>query len=876
MNLAEFSCILLTLPFTSHQSGDLPNSIRPERYDIFLDSDFDTWTYTGTVNIALNVLEEINEIFLHAVEAVNIETMVLCDRDGTNNITELTVGPRQNKAQDLIVFSLPTSLRAGTYVIKSKFSGSVSSTLTGYFKTSYEMNNSYSGKKQNVHITSTHLSPDKARTVFPSFDEPQFRAIFSLTLVHPDNITATSNMPVLQTISLDNGRKLTKFHDTPKMSTYLLVWVQHNFVFAYRTMSSLAKEVELRHFIPAGGDFNFTSVAFDKLDLLERIIVFFNDFFEIPYPLPKLDMIGIPNFPFGGMENWGLVTLNQYTSLSERENRLGSAEIAIRNVLAHEVSHMWFGNLVTMSWWDDLWLKEGMASLLSYVCIDGIYDDVEMRDHHMIDNWLDAMLADREVSSHPVKISINATSEITQAFDSITYAKGATVLSMLRDVLGNEKFKSGMKHFLKSYQYSTASYNDLLESMTSFVEDKAIIKQFMDSFILKKNYPVVTVEMLANCKIRLSQSRYATRGGKSELKDDSSNIWAIPITIRSYTKVNSSNMLVKSHIMMTNYSMDIDFNRTCHSIKLNFEGNFMYVTHYPENNLNKLLEIANNIDSPMSYRDRGHVICDVFNAAMINLIPYSRAFEAARILQKEEHYLPWTLAYKYILKLREIIDESLADCFNQYISKLIAPQQHNVLSRNATLKDQLKKEIFLKYKNDLSYSRKQSSLSKKELLKLKNYKLHSVEERAEGDIMFAITNSSKIERIGNALIKYPSSDSMISVIFVHFYSKCSPDAVWSVYKKNYDHYNANYGLTQFVYAELLRTMIGYQRSVVVISEIDTFFVDHPAGAGSLGVISGLEAAKFSSDFRNDSQAELRNYFEQHGFCKSHETSNLNK
>ena len=866
MSLVGLACLVVFLPVTSHQYGDLLETIRPERYELLINTDFNDWTYSGAVNITVDVSRSVQEIRLHAAECVAIETIKLCSHPcaGDDSVNVLNVSARHNVAKDLLIFPLSTPLNPGTYVIRSTFTGIVSSKLVGFFSTEYEMIHPYSGKKKYVNMTSTHLSPDKARTVFPSFDEPQFRANFSLTLVHPKEIIATSNMPIKEVISLNCCRKLTKFEDTPKMSTYILGWVQHNFDYEPRTITSFGREVELRHFYPPGIELNLTSSVLDKLGLLEDSLKFYNNYFGIPYPLPKLDLIGIPNYMFGGMEHWGLITMNLESAISKNDKRFGSSEVWLRNLIPHEVAHMWFGNLVTMQWWNDLWLKEGMASLLSYVCADSLYDDVDMRDHHMLDNWQSAMLADQAVTSQPVQMPILLTSEITQAFNSITYAKGATVLAMLRDVFGEGKFKSGMNRFLKTHQYSTANYEDLLTSMTDHVDDKAQIKEFVDSYILQKNYPLVSVNIVTNRKIKLTQSRFVKTSNSTKLNDISYH-WSIPITVTGYKENVSVNMLNSSYLMMTDKSMEVEFVDAFDVIKLNLEGKSMYVTHYPVNNLIRLIDLANRNESPMSYRDRGHLICDIFNGAAINLISYSTALEAAKILQKEDHYLPWTLAFKYFELLKNQFDGNLALCFQGYVYHIIKPQLMSSLSTKFSLKDQLKKEVILRYLN-LLVQKQNTSLGEKELSKLEDYKSLSEEERSTEKILFDTSKPLEIKSIGNILIKYPSSDPSVLLDFIKVFSSVSPETVWIIYKENFDYYNEKHGRTQFVYAEALAAMIGNQRDAATIREIERFFVSHPARAGSLGVEHGLEKARFNIKFREDSESDLLKYFEGHGFC----------
>jgi aminopeptidase N len=864
-------CLLLLLPIISRQSGDLSPFIRPHRYDILLDTNFDTWDYSGSLEIQFDVQKQAKEIKLHARKTVNIAELTIepavsvkrplsflksriasiLHQDKTVYKCKPCPLKRWNVAEDLIKIDLGSPLAPGRYVMKSSISGKVSSKLTGYYKTGYNM--AYEGGY--VRMASTHLSPDKARTVFPCFDEPQFRAIFSLTLIHPNNLIATSNMPISKEIVLQDGRKSTKFEDTPGMSTYLLAWVQHNFIYEQRTMAG----VRLRHYARP----SFRSVIAEKIEIIGKSVEYYNNFFNISYPLPKLDTIGIPNYLVGGMENWGLITLSESIALSRPSQRFGTGEIAVRSTLAHEVSHMWFGNLVTMYWWDDLWLKEGMASYLSYPCLDALYSDVNMMDLFLINNWQTAMFADYIITSHPVHMPIKVTSQITQIFDHITYRKGATVLSMLKDVMGESNFKKGMTDFLNTYKYSTARYNDLLTSMAKFSNDGAKLKLFMDSYILQKNYPLIKLEILNDKTIRLVQSRYVRDSGMSVSNDTSpfDYFWHIPITIET----DSGSYTADKHIMMSKKVMEITLPKAFKWIKLNSEGKHMYVTHYPDKNREHVMEI---LKKTMNHRDRGHFICDLFNAAQVKLVPYSTAFEAAKYLKHEKHYLPWFLVYKYLRTIRSMIDESLANCYRKYIVELLSDQYDETMAAKSNLVEQLKYQVFRNFARYIRGERISTTYDGNDLDELiNNYKDATPEKRANMDLLVKTSNSTQIKEIGNTLVRNPSTSVSIIVTFISYYSARAPEAVWHVYRENYKVYNDKYGLAQFEYAATLKNMIKHQRNETVISEIEQFFKDHTAGAGHLGVLNGLEKAKFAIKFKKDSEPELKSYLERQSFCK---------
>jgi hypothetical protein len=278
---------------------------------------------------------------------------------------------------------------------------------------------------------------------------------------------------------------------------------------------------------------------------------------------------------------------------------------------------------------------------------------------------------------------------------------------------------------------------------------------------------------------------------------------------------------------------------------------------------------ANPSLNTMNHRDRGHFVSDIFNAAQVKLVPYSTACEAAKYLREEKHFLPWFLVYKYLRTIRSMIDESRANCYRKYIVHLLRPQYHETTLHKTTLVEQLKFQVFQQYARYIHSKRKSYKYDEGELDELlKKYKNATPEQRAGINIQVRTTDPGQVEKIGNVQLKYLSTSISSIVNFVNYYSSKAPEAVWHIYRDHYKLYNDKYGLAQFEYASTLKNMIKHQRNDKDISEIEQFFKSNTAGAGHLGVLNGLEEAKFIRKFKRESEPELKAYLEKQSFCQN--------
>ncbi|XP_055901908.1 aminopeptidase N isoform X2 [Eupeodes corollae] len=414
-------------------------------------------------------------------------------------------------------------------VIYLDFVSEITSTLQGIYKTSYVNADTL----QKEWMISTQFSPIDARRGFPCFDRPDKKANFSISIIHEARTTALSNMASKAITKERPGYVREDFETTPKMPTYLVAFVISNLVKANFSVSDKNAKTKIEFYTrPEGID--MTNFAYD---FTRRILPFFESYFGIEYKLPKIDMVSVPDFGFGAMENWGLITFRDSSLLvPQDQEKTSSAEHTeyVATIIAHELAHQWFGNLVTPKWWDDLWLKEGFATYMSYIAADFIHPEWNIMDTFTVFEFQQSMDKDSDNTSHPITFDVTSVNDIRRIFDPISYSKSTILLRMLNSIVGPDAFRDATKEFLKAFQYKNANRNDLWSFMTFHGHAKRTlsldihIKDIMNSWIHQAGYPVVTVRRNETSLI-VTQQRYMF--AQKNQTDDTR--WYIPITFET-------------------------------------------------------------------------------------------------------------------------------------------------------------------------------------------------------------------------------------------------------------------------------------------------------------------------------------------------------
>ena len=518
---------------TSPTSFRLPSSIRPERYEITLTPDLESFTFAGEEEVTLSVAEATTSIVLNAAELAFSSASVILP-DGTTVEGSVSL----DEAAERATITLPREVPQGTAKLHLSFTGTLNDQLRGFYRSKYT---AADGSTQ--HLATTQFEATDARRAFPCWDEPSVKAVFDVTLIVDNKHVAISNMPQAGESPLADGKRAVRFQLTPRMSTYLLVFVVGDMTSVQATAgngtlvgvwTTRGKEEQGRF----------------ALDNSLRILDYMNDYFGIDYPLPKMDHIAVPDFAAGAMENWGAITYRETALLFDPDNSAAQARQRILEVVAHEMAHMWFGDLVTMEWWDDLWLNESFASWMGDKAVDHLYPEWQMWTQFVSHDTNSALGLDGLRNSHPIEATVNDPSEIRELFDAISYSKGGSVLRMLEDFLGAETFQDGLHRYLTAHQYANARTEHLWAALAE--ASMKPVTAIMDSWVKQMGYPVLDVDVKrgpSGTVLGFSQQRFLY----DYLVDDApdASVWRVPVGVAQAGPTTQSLLMEESTASLT-------------------------------------------------------------------------------------------------------------------------------------------------------------------------------------------------------------------------------------------------------------------------------------------------------------------------------------
>ena len=497
----------------------LPKLAIPNRYEVHLDINLENFTYNGSETVFIEVVEDTTELQLHSVGLTINSCFVENDNgahiDGSVNYL---------KDDEKILLNFEDSIETGDWKLYIDFTGNVVDDLRGFYRSKF-----IDKDDQEKWIATTQFEPTAARMAFPCWDEPEFKSVFSITLTSGESDIRISNEAVLSESNKD-GRTTTKFVDSMRMSTYLVAFIVGPLEIT-EIGKSKSTNVRVVHRPGFSHQTKFAGEAAMK------ILDFFEDYYDIKYPGSKLDLIAIPDFAMGAMENVGAVTFRETLLLIDVEKATRAELSRSVEVVAHELAHMWFGDLVTMKWWDGIWLNEAFASLMEVIASEATYPEFKL--------WNELNLArsqgfnvDSLKSSRPVEFEVATPEEAEEMFDVLTYQKGSTVLRMFETFIGEDNFKSGVRKYLKKYQYKNTHSTDLWNELTETSEYE--INKILPTWIKQEGYPIVSVE-IQDSSLKLSQRKFLIDGST----DDS--LWHIPINIK-YLDTKSENKLLLASV----------------------------------------------------------------------------------------------------------------------------------------------------------------------------------------------------------------------------------------------------------------------------------------------------------------------------------------
>jgi len=492
----------------------LPRSVRPTNYDIEIVPHAEKMTFDGKVRINVDVLEPTNAITLNAVD-MTFANVQLGRANGKSLAPKTSIDAEAQTA----TFTFDQPLPVGSYVLSMDYTGKIGTQANGLFALDYA---TPEGKKRALY---TQFENSDARKFVPSWDEPNYKATFNLVATVPAAQMAVSNMPVAQSSDLPGGQRLVRFATSPKMSTYLLFFGLGEFE---RATMKTEGGTEVGVITPKGK----VDQAKLGLEASRDTLKEYNEYFGVPYPLPKLDNIAAPGRSqfFSAMENWGAIFTFENTLLLDPSIATVGDQQRIFGVAAHEIAHQWFGDLVTMQWWDDLWLNEGFASWMADRTTDKLHPEWDPDRVGAVYTSRGAMGRDSIATTHPVVQHVATVEQASQAFDGITYGKGSAVINMLEDYIGADAWRDGVRNYMKKHAYSNTATDDLWAEMEQVAPGKQFV-QVAHDFTLQPGIPLIKVD--AKCEagktqVSLQQGEFTVdRPDKQPLR------WRVPVALQS-------------------------------------------------------------------------------------------------------------------------------------------------------------------------------------------------------------------------------------------------------------------------------------------------------------------------------------------------------
>lgn len=586
---------------------------QPNNYSLDLTLDKKTMSFSGSVIIKGRKTGRPSQRITFHQKGLKITeaSIVKHDKNGSSDVEISRINIQ--KSLDEVRLHSESNLYPGEYTVKLSFEGKITDPMHGLYPCYFE----HDGQKKL--LLATQFESHHAREVFPCIDEPEAKATFDLTLTTPKDEVVLANTPMVDQ-KTDDGLSTTTFETTPIMSTYLLAFVTGEM----HSVEAKTKDgIIIRTWATVAQPKEFLNYANDEG---VKILEFFTDYFQTPFPLKKCDQVALPDFESGAMENWGLITYREIGLLADPVNRSQSSEQYISMVVGHELSHQWFGNLVTMKWWNDLWLNESFASLMEHIALDHLHPDWFQWEQYTASDVIACSSRDIFKDVQPVHVDVKHPDEISTLFDpAIVYAKGGRLLKMMREYIGDEAFRNALQSYFKKHAYKNTIGDDLWVEMSE--ASGKDIKKFMDPWLSQSGMPVLEVEQGDNT-VKLLQKRFVLD------KNNDDSIWPIPLLADKKLE----NDLLETPSSEIEAATPVVFNQN---------GSGHMLVHYTDNDSQKY--IAEKIgDQSLKPESRINILNDLLLLARKGEAPLTDSLEVIKHCSSEPREAVWPIMARTI------------------------------------------------------------------------------------------------------------------------------------------------------------------------------------------------------------------------------------
>ena len=622
----------------------LPRQVVPTRYDLRLEPDLTAATFAGQETVTLTISRPTSDIFLNAIELDIISAKI---EGMPGQAQQATIALDEPLQRCRFTFAQPLSV--GTWRLTIIFSGTLNDKLRGFYRSTYK---DEQGATHNM--AATQFEATDARRAFPCWDEPDFKAVFATTLVIDPALTAVSNS-MITSETVEGGRKVVRFADTMKMSTYLVAFIVGKIE---PTEPTMVGRTPLRLWAVPGKK----HLATFGQDIAAASLSFFETYYGIPYPGDKLDLLAIPDFASGAMENLGAITYRETALLVDRQSATHGELERVADVVAHENAHMWFGDLVTMSWWNGLWLNEAFATFMEMMAVDVWKPEWKRWDSFGVSRAA-AFSVDGLQSTRPIEYPVQAPKDADAMFDVLTYEKGASVLRMLEQHIGPMVFRDGVRDYLQAHAYGNADTNDLWVSLGKIA--KQPVPELMNGWIFQPGFPLLTAKVSGPSELTITQQRFSylseTQAGSSQDQQ-----WQVPLQMRAMVNGKAST----SRLLLTEQETTVALPQGWESLLLNEGGHGFYRVRYESDLRGRLLD--GGLDR-LAVTERFNLVNDAWATTVAGLMSLTDYLDLTSRFMAERDKNVWAVLLDSFSFLNKIVATEDRPALEAFVRARVGP-----------------------------------------------------------------------------------------------------------------------------------------------------------------------------------------------------------
>lgn len=631
-----------------HDLNRLPTTVVPSHYDLELAPDLEAATFAGTAEVTLIVTEAVDELILHALD-LEISEAWLEGGDGERIDATATFDAPSETA----TLALAATAAPGAWTLHTTFTGELNDKLVGFYRSTFTDDAGVTQTLACTQFESTH-----ARRAFPCWDEPAFKSTFAIRLVVADGLFAVSNAMETAVDELPDGRKRVHFAPTMHMSTYLVAFV----IGPLEATDVVDVDGVPLRVIAVPGKADLTPFA---LEIGAFSLRYLSDWYGIAYPGDKLDLIAIPDFAFGAMENLGCVTFRE-TALLLDESRSTQSELQrVADVVAHEIAHMWFGDLVTMGWWNGIWLNEAFATFMEMMTTDAFRPEWQ--------RWTDFGLArsaafdtDSLSTTRAIEYEVVTAADAEGMFDVLTYEKGASVVRMLQQYLGEDRFQAGIRHYLDTHQFANTETTDLWDAIEEATGEP--VRQIMDSWIFHPGHPVVSISVADDRRsLHLRQDRFSfAPDAAAGITPPPNEPRSVPVVVR----VGHGDDTSLHRVLLSDPEATVELADEADWLEGNHEGNGFYRVELADADLQAVAAQAQAVLSPL---ERYGLVEDEFALILAGRSSLPRLFGLLRSLAGDDDLSVWQRTIGVLATVGRVAPDDQVEAYRGWLRALVGP-----------------------------------------------------------------------------------------------------------------------------------------------------------------------------------------------------------